>query len=93
MFSILKAYAASGSSSFDSVLSKITTEIVEPINLLISTAALLYFLWGVYEFVKGADSSGSRDTGVQHMVWGLFGLVLTISVQAFISVIKNSFGL
>lgn len=100
MFSFLiqKVYAqstgfgGSSSSSFDSILTTITSEIVEPINMLLSAGALIYFLWGVYDFVKGADSSGSRDTGIQHMIWGLFGLVLTISVQGFISVIKSTLG-
>lgn len=80
-------------STVDSLISSITTEIIEPVNMLLSAAALVFFLWGVVEFIKKADSSGGRENGVNHMMWGLFGLALTISVDAFIDVIKNSFGL
>ena len=95
---IQKAYAqfppsGGGGSSFDSILKSITTEIVQPIVLLLGTAALIYFLWGVYDFIKNADNANGRETGIQHIMWGLFGLVLTISVTGFISVIKNSLGI
>jgi len=79
-------------SSFDSLISSIATEIIEPVNMLLSAAALVYFLWGVIDFIKKADSPGGREDGVKHIMWGLFGLLLTISVNAFVSVIKNSFG-
>lgn len=87
------AQASDGESSFDSLIASITTEIIEPLVLLLSTGAIIYFLWGVYDFIKGASSSGKREVGVNHMMWGIFGLVLTVSVNAVISIIKNSFGL
>ncbi len=86
------ALASDGESSFDSLIASITTEIIEPVNMLLSAAALVYFLWGVIEFIKKADSPGGRESGINHIMWGLFGLLLTISVKAFVSVVKNSFG-
>jgi TRAP-type C4-dicarboxylate transport system permease small subunit len=77
-------------SSFDSLISSITTEIIDPLVLLLSTAAVIYFLWGVYDFVKDAGNSGKRETGIKHMMWGIFGLVLTVSVSAVISIIENT---
>ncbi len=82
-----------GSGSFDSLISSVTTEIINPIILLLSTGALIYFLWGVYDFVKDAGNSGKRETGIRHIIWGIFGLALTVSVGAVISIIKNSFGI
>ncbi|MFA5934628.1 MAG: hypothetical protein WC827_01955 [Candidatus Paceibacterota bacterium] len=100
MFSLFvqKVYAQGGNfggssgSNFDSILTNIATNIVEPINMFLAAAALMYFLWGVFNFIKGADNSGKREEGIQHIMWGLFGLVLTISVEGFISVIKNTLG-
>jgi hypothetical protein len=86
------AQASDGSSSFDSLISSITTEIINPIILLLSTAAVIYFLWGVYDFVREAGNSSKREIGIRHMMWGIFGLVLTVSVSAVVSIIKNSFG-
>jgi uncharacterized membrane protein len=95
---IQKAYAytgetTTGGSSFDSLFQKITTNIVSPIIYLLMAAAIVYFIWGVFMFIKNADNSEKRKEGYQHMIWGIIGLFIMFSVRGIINVILSTMGL
>ena len=89
---ITKAYAESdsGSSTFDSLLSKISTEILLPIIYLLFALSLVYFLWGVFVFVKNSDNPEKRSEGYDHMIWGIIGLFIMISANGIVNLITNT---
>ena len=73
-------------------VNKIVQVIVNPAITLLFAVAFLYFLYGVFLFVRNADSSEDRATGGRHMLWGLIGLVIMVSVFGIIRFITNSVG-
>ena len=73
------------------LISKIVELIVNPLIQLLFAVALVYFLWGVYQYVAGASSPEKRETGAKHILWGLVGLAIMISVFAIIQISSNTF--
>lgn len=78
--------------TFQEFLTKVQDNILTPIITLLSLAAFLLFLWGVVEFIAGADNEEKRKTGQQHMIWGIIGLVIIFGANAIVSLIKATVG-
>lgn len=69
-------------------ITAIEREILAPIITLIALAAFAVFVWGVVEFIQGADNEEKRRTGQIHMIWGIIGLVIIFGANAIISIIS-----
>lgn len=71
---------------------KVNQVIINPIILLLFAVAVLVFLYGVFEYVKNSDSEDGRANGQRHMISGVFGLFIMISVFGIINLILNTIG-
>ncbi len=67
------------------LIGRFVTFIVNPAIKLLFIVALVYFLWGVAEFIRKADSDDGRSEGKRHMFWGVIGMAIMISVNAIIA--------
>ena len=74
------------------LLDKIKTNILNPFITLLFALALVYFLYGVYEMVKGADSDEARRQGQQHVLWGVIGMAIMISAFGIMQVVCKTIG-
>lgn len=74
-------------------LARLVDTIVNPLIVLMFAAAVVYFLWGVFNYIKGAASDSDRKTGAQHILWGVVGMFIMVSVYGIIKVALNTFGL
>ena len=72
-------------------LGKLETVIINPIILLMFAFALVYFLYGVFEFVRDADSEDGREKGRQAIMWGVIGMFIMIACFGIIRVVLNTF--
>lgn len=77
----------------DSLLYKITAKVINPLIEFLFIIALVIFLWGVVEYIRGADSQDKRNTGKQHMMWGVIGFVIMFGVFGIINILLNTFGI
>jgi succinate dehydrogenase/fumarate reductase cytochrome b subunit len=66
--------------------------IINPLILLLISAALLLFFWGLFRLLWDLSNGGTGAEGKQHILWGLIGLVIMISVWGIIELIANSIG-
>lgn len=66
--------------------------ILNPLIILLFGIALIVFLYGVFEYVRGGTSEDSRSKGAQHMIWGIFGLFIMVSALGLVNFIANSIG-
>lgn len=73
-------------------VAKVNNAIINPLMAIIFAAALLYFLWGGFEFIFNADNEKGRETGRQHMLWGVIGMFIMVSVFAILRVFLVTFG-
>ncbi len=71
---------------------KVNSVIVNPLIRLVFLVALVYFLWGVFGYVRNSDSEEARATGRRHMLWGIVGMFVMISVFAIMAFILNTVG-
>ncbi|MFW0870883.1 MAG: hypothetical protein ACKKL4_00245 [Patescibacteria group bacterium] len=66
--------------------------IINPMIVLLIAAALLLFLWGLLRLMIDLSNGGKGEEGKRHMLWGLVGLIVMISVWGIINLIANSIG-
>lgn len=72
------------------VLDKIKENILNPFIAFLMALALVYFLYGVYKFISGYDNEEARSEGKRHMVWGVVGMAIMISVYGLLSVVNET---
>ena len=87
MFAII-AYA----DSFDVVMSKINTYIINPAIEFAFIIATVIFLWGVFQFIAGGADKDKRQEGKDHILWGLVGFVIMFSVFGIVTILANTIG-
>lgn len=80
------------SSSVTDLIAKINQFILNPIIGLLFALALILFLWGGVEFLMNAAGQDGRETGKRHMVWGIIGIFVMVSVFGILKVLASTFG-
>ena len=75
------------------IITKILNIVVTPAIQVLLGVAVLYFVWGVWVFVRNADSPDKRQEGGQHILYATIGIFIMISVFGIMNLIQNSFGL
>ncbi len=76
-------------SQADTYIQNILDSIVNPIVKVMITVALVIFLWGVVEFIMGADNEEKRDAGKKHIIWGVIGLFIMVAVFGIMNLLSN----
>jgi hypothetical protein len=74
----------------DQFILNLANVILNPLIRLMFAVALVVFLWGIIEYIKGAGSPDSREQGTKHIIWGLVGLFIMVSVYGIITLFKNT---
>ncbi|KKW24450.1 MAG: hypothetical protein UY70_C0001G0018 [Candidatus Kaiserbacteria bacterium GW2011_GWB1_52_6] len=75
------------------LVGRFTTYIIDPLILLVFSAGFLLFMWGLVQFLFNVESDTGRQDGRNHMLWGLAGMLVMISVEAIIHLLDNTFNL
>lgn len=76
----------------DTVLQKVVTEIFTPLYQLAVVTAIIYFLYGAAKFLYDMNHPEEKNTGKQHLFWGLFGLFIILSVGGILGLFSDIFG-
>lgn len=66
--------------------------IFNPLVLLLMTIATVVFLWGVIEFISKGDNDEAVTKGKRHMVYGIIGLFIMVSVWGIMQLICTTVG-
>lgn len=72
------------------LVSRIAVTIVNPIITFLIALAVLVFLWGLVEYIRGAESEDVRSKGRVHMMWGLIGLFVMVSVFTILDILTDT---
>lgn len=78
--------------SVGALISNIKTAIVNPIIGIVFALAFLLFVWGVAVFLMKADDSTAREQGKNHIIYGLIGMFIMVSVFGILNIITNTLG-
>lgn len=74
-------------------LGRVTTQIINPIILLLAASAFVVFIWGVFEFIAHAGDETKRTEGRRAIMWGLVGLVIIFGAYGIINVALGTFNI
>jgi ABC-type phosphate transport system permease subunit len=81
---------ASSIGDYNTLLNNILKNIVNPIITLMVAIAVIYFLWGVFNFVRNAESSEERKKGGTHMLFGALGFFIMVSAYGILNLILGT---
>ena len=76
---------------FQTLVGTIITSVFNPIVLLISGLAVIYFLIGVLKYIQSAESEEKRKEGVTMMTYGIIGLFVMVAFWGLVRVLDNTF--
>lgn len=74
------------------LMGRINRAIINPVIILMFVVAVLIFLYGLVEFLAQANNEEIRNTGKRHMLWGIIGIAIMISVFGIMQLIISTLG-
>ncbi|MEK7088606.1 MAG: hypothetical protein AAB913_00565 [Patescibacteria group bacterium] len=79
--------------NIDPFVSNVNKLIINPLIVLLFALALVYFLYGIFEFISNQENEEKKTTGKSHMIWGIIGIVIMIGVFTILNIIMNTFNI
>ena len=67
--------------------------ILDLIVPIVFALALIFFFWGIAEFIRSAGDTKTLESGKNKMIWGIVGLFVMISIYGIIKYIGKSLGI
>lgn len=77
--------------TFAELVDKVIFSVINPLIVLVSSLALLYFLWGVSKYIIHGGNEEKRAEGYQMMIYGIIALFVMVSVWGLVGVLANTF--
>lgn len=87
LFSTKIAYA---STSVDEFILKLDRLIINPLITLLFALAIVFFLYGVFEFLLNQANEEKKSTGKSHMIWGIIGITIMLGVFTIMNLILKT---
>lgn len=74
------------------LLNRFVSLVVDPAIYLVFTAGFLFFIWGLVTFLFKWREGSDYKQGVQHMIWGMVGMLIMVSAAGIIRLIEDTIG-
>lgn len=87
LFFINIAYA---SESVDQFIFNLNKLIINPLIVLLFTLAVIFFLYGVFEFISNQDNEEKKTKGKSHMMWGIIGIGIMMAVFTLMNILLKT---
>lgn len=91
LFATKIAYASS--TTFNEFLANVDSMIINPLIEFLFALAIVFFLYGVFEFILNQNNEEKKTTGKSHMIWGIIGITIMLGVWTILSIILNTMGI
>ena len=88
LFSTKIAYA-----DFNSLLKNINGMIINPLITFLFALAILFFLYGVFEFIMNQENEEKKTTGKNHIIWGIIGITIMLGVWTILGMVLATFNI
>jgi hypothetical protein len=90
LFSVLPLIVSAAPATVDSVLTKFSVWVLRG-TILLGSAALLVFFWGLVRYIAVAGDDKGKERGRRIMAGGSIALFFLFSVFGIIRFLQNSF--
>jgi uncharacterized membrane protein YidH (DUF202 family) len=74
----------------NSFIGSVDTVIINPLIGFLFALAVVYFLYGLLDFMINQDNEEKKTSGKKHMLWGIIGLTIMIGVWTILNLILNT---
>ncbi len=86
LFSANIAHAA----SLDSFIGKVNSLIINPLISFLFALAVIFFLYGVFQFFLNPESEEVKTTAKSHMLWGIIGITIMLGVFTIMNMVLDT---
>jgi len=59
---------------------------------IVIAIGLLFFLWGLVQFIAASGDEGAKEEGKRKMIWGVVALFVMVAVWGLVQLIANMVG-
>ena len=73
-------------------MGKVDRLLLNPLITLMFAGALVYFLYGVFEFYLNQGNPAERETGQKHIMYGLIGMFIMFGAYAILGLLQKTLG-
>jgi len=77
-------------SSVVNLVGKINRIIINPLIALLFVVAFVLFLFGLFKFFGNREDTSALEDGKRHMMWGIIGMAIMVSVFGIMQLIINT---
>ncbi len=78
--------------NIDSLVNAVNKVVVNPLIIFIFALALVIFIYGVAQYLLNPASDEIRKQSKSHMIWGVIGMFIMVSVFGIMRIILNTLG-
>lgn len=78
--------------NINTLMNSISKVVLNPLIIFIFALAVVYFVYGVMQFLLNPEDETIRKTGKQHMLWGVVGMFIMIATFGIMNLILNTLG-
>src|SRR3989344_2854780 len=86
------AFAQVGVTSIETLMSTILSLLNQLVPILVAIA-VVWFLWGVVQFVTAGADEEKRKGGRNTMIFGIIAIFVIVSVWGLVNILEGTFGL
>lgn len=91
-FLATKIAHAQSSQVVDGVIDRLIVYVIDPIIYFLFVLATAMFIWGVFQYMFNANDPDARAQGQQHILWGVVGAAIMVSVFGIIRFVTSTIG-
>ena len=74
------------------LMKSIDRVIINPLIILLFALAVVYFVYGLARYLLSPDNEEIRKSSKSHMLWGIIGMFIMVSVFGIMTLILNTLG-
>jgi len=78
--------------SVTTLMKSINRVVLNPIIFFLFALALVYFLYGLVQYLISPDNEEVRKSSKSHMIWGILGLFIMVAVFGIMNLILTTIG-
>jgi hypothetical protein len=67
--------------------------LVEQLIPIAIAIGLLFFIWGLVQFIAASGNEDAKETGKRRMVWGILALFVIVSVWGLVDLLADIAGI
>lgn len=81
------------SMNLNEFIGKVDDMIINPLINFLFALAVIFFLYGVFEFLSNQTNEEKKTTGKSHMLWGIVGITIMMGVWFIQGILLNTLGI